>query len=202
MVIYFDTETTGLKPGRVIQLSYIIDDGATFKGKNFFFAVDYIPIESTMVHGFTVEKIYTLSGGKTFGDFADEIYSDFSSAKLIVGHNVMFDIGFLAAEFARLGRSFDYENSLDTMKYFTAVMKLPRKNGSGFKFPKLSETTEFFSLSESDVAAETKYVFRSGDIGFHDARYDTTAVMLIFKADAFQGGELKKVYAEALNGTS
>lgn len=199
MVIYFDTETTGLKPGRIIQLSYIIDDGFSFKGKNFFFAVDYIPIESTMIHGFTVEKIYSLSGGKTFDDFADEIYNDFSSAKLIVGHNVTFDIGFLTAEFERLGKRFDYKNALDTMKYFTPVIKLLRRSGGGYKYPKLSETTDYFRLTEADVAAETRYVFNLSDVGFHDARFDTTAVMLIFKADAFSGGGLDKIYRDAVD---
>lgn len=198
MVIYFDTETTGLKPGRIIQLSYIIDDGVTFKGKNFFFAVDYIPVESTMIHGFTVEKIYALSGGKTFDDFADEIYNDFSSANLIVGHNVMFDIGFLTAEFERIGRTFDYNNALDTMKYFTPVIKLRRRSGSGYKYPKLSEATDYFCLSSADVAAETRYVFNLSDVGFHDARFDTAAVMLIFKADAFSGGCLNEIYRNAV----
>lgn len=193
MVIYCDTETTGLKPGRIIQLSYIIDDGITLKGKNFFFAVDYIPPESTMIHGFTTEKIYGLSGGKSFEDYADEIYSDFSSADLIIGHNVAFDIGFLSAEFARLHMGFDYKNSLDTMKYFTPILKLQRRNASGYKYPKLSEATEFFSLSECDVATETKCIFQTDEVGFHDARCDATAVMLILKAHASTGEKSGRV---------
>ena len=37
MIIYFDTETTGLSPGGIIQLSYIMQDSNGVVGKNFFF---------------------------------------------------------------------------------------------------------------------------------------------------------------------
>ena len=44
-ILMFDTETTGLRPGQICQLSYIVIDNSTkpYKvyGKNFFFSVDY-----------------------------------------------------------------------------------------------------------------------------------------------------------------
>ena len=64
MILYFDTETMGLYPGRIIQLAYILDDGENAVGKNFYFAVDYIEPSATAVHGITVEKLRVLSGGK------------------------------------------------------------------------------------------------------------------------------------------
>ena len=84
MILFFDTETTGLFPGRIIQLSYIMTDGETTIAKNFFFGVSFIEPSATKVHGFTVEKIQKLSGGKTFSCDIDEIYDDFLSADLIV----------------------------------------------------------------------------------------------------------------------
>ena len=66
MILFFDTETTGLIPGGIIQLSYIMERKNGTTAKNFFFAVDYIEPSATEVHGFTVEKIYELSGGRTF----------------------------------------------------------------------------------------------------------------------------------------
>ena len=57
MILFFDTETTGLFPGRIIQLSYVMTDGQTTVAKNFFFGVDYIEPSASAVHGFTVEKL-------------------------------------------------------------------------------------------------------------------------------------------------
>ena len=93
MIIYFDTETTGLYPGRIIQLSYVLEDGESVKGKNFYFFVEWIDPSATKVHGITVEKLAELSKGKTFSDYADEIYEDFKNASLVVAHNVRFDLG-------------------------------------------------------------------------------------------------------------
>ena len=55
MILFFDTETTGLMPGRIIQLSYIMQTETDVKAKNFFFYVDYIEPSAVAVHGFTPE---------------------------------------------------------------------------------------------------------------------------------------------------
>ena len=43
-LLFFDTETTGIKPGSICQLSYITVDASAkpqiTTGKNFFFTVD------------------------------------------------------------------------------------------------------------------------------------------------------------------
>ena len=57
MTIYFDTETTGLTPGRIIELAYILDYGTRVETKNFFFAVDYVPESASKIHGITTEKL-------------------------------------------------------------------------------------------------------------------------------------------------
>ena len=36
MIIYFDTETTGLYPGQICQLSYVMQDEGKVVAKNFF----------------------------------------------------------------------------------------------------------------------------------------------------------------------
>ena len=97
MILFFDTETTGLLPGRIIQLSYIMTDGENTVAKNFFFGVSYIEPSAQAVHGFSVEKLAVLSNGHTFSTDIEEIYDDFLSADLIVAHNDKFDIGFLIA---------------------------------------------------------------------------------------------------------
>ena len=77
MIIYLDTETTGLRPGQICQLSYVIQDGQQVRGKNFFYTVDAVEYGAFMVHGFSVEKLKSLSKGKRFSDSILEVKEDF-----------------------------------------------------------------------------------------------------------------------------
>ena len=180
MILFFDTETTGLLPGRIIQLSYIMTDGENTVAKNFFFGVSYIEPSAQAVHGFSVEKLAVLSNGHTFSTDIEEIYDDFLSADLIVAHNVKFDIGFLIAEFNYQDRIFRYNESFDTMKALTPIMKMERSNHKGYKYPKLSEACEFLDVYPYDITKTSIRLFNTGEVGGHDARYDTTALYLCF----------------------
>ena len=200
MILFFDTETTGLIPGGIIQLSYIMQSECDVKTKNFFFAVDYIEPSATEVHGYTVEKIYELSGGRTFSEFMEEIYDDFASADLIVAHNAKFDIGFLIAEYYRRERQFRYREEFDTMRFFTPIMKLERSNHKGYKFPKLSELCEFLDIYPYDITKATIKLF-SIEVSKHDARYDTTALYLSFNEGAKKFEELREIASKHLQKT-
>ncbi len=180
MTIYFDTETTGLTPGRIIQLSYVIEDDGAITAKNFFFAVDYVPPEVVKIHGFSAEKLAVLSGGKTFSDCADEIALDFQRADVIVAHNVKFDIAFLTAEFSYINEVFKYNLSFDSMKYYTPIIKLPRKSG-GYKYPKLSEVADFLEIYTYDVSRKCIELFKEANLSAHDARFDTALLYLCTK---------------------
>ncbi len=192
MILFFDTETTGLYPGRIIQLSYIMTDGENTVAKNFFFAVSYIEPSAQAVHGFSVEKLAILSGGNTCSCDIDEIYDDFLSADLIVAHNAKFDIGFLIAEFNYQDRIFRYRESFDTMKAFTPIMKMERSNHKGYKYPKLSELCEFLDIYPYDITRKSIELFGSGEVSGHDARFDTTALMLCF----FEGAKKFEILQE------
>lgn len=183
MILFFDTETTGLTPGHVIQLSYAMLSGEKVTGKNFYFYVPYVPPESTAVHGLTVEKLYELSGGRTFGEFLEEIDDDFRAADLTVAHNFAFDYKFMSAEFSYYERIFHYNESFDTMKKFTPLLKLPRANGHGYKYPKLTELTEFFDLYPYDITRRAIELFNDGAAS-HDARYDVAATLMAFLCGA------------------
>ncbi len=178
MILYFDTETTGLTPGRIIQLSYILDYGDRQVFKNFYFAVDYIEPSAQSVHGISIEKLKVLSNGKTFSEFEDEIYDDFYNADLVVSHNFNFDLNFMIAEFKYLDRVFRYHESLDTMRYFTPILKLPRKSGRGYKFPKLDELASFAEVFPYDVTKFVMKNFNKTSAFSHDARYDTAMMFL------------------------
>ena len=84
---------------------------------------------------------------------------------------------FMSAEFERLGERFTYKNSLCSMKKFTPVCRLPRANGTSYKYPKLSELCEFLDIYPYDVTRETMRLFRAAPSA-HDARYDTAALYL------------------------
>ena len=85
-LLFFDTETTGIKPGNICQLSYITVDTSTkpqtTTGHNFFFTVEDVEPSAEAVHGFSVEKLYELSNGMYFDDLVDEFYNDFREESL------------------------------------------------------------------------------------------------------------------------
>ena len=123
MNLYFDTETTGLRPGKICQLSYILQDESGAVGKNMFFHVGYVEPSAAAVHGFTAEVLYELSQGRVFADRFGEIAEDFRAADVLIAHNFSFDFMFMSAEFERLGERFTYKNSLCSMKKFTPVCR-------------------------------------------------------------------------------
>ncbi|MBQ9481743.1 MAG: 3'-5' exonuclease [Clostridia bacterium] len=198
MILYFDTETTGLSPGRIIQLSYIMQTEKETKAKNFFFYVDYVEPSAAAVHGFTPEKLFELSGGKTFSCDIDEIYDDFLSADLIVSHNFAFDLKFMMAEFAYQDRRFRYRESLCTMRYFTDVIRLPRSSHRGFKYPKLQELAEYYDVYPYDISRMTAEYFGclASD---HDARYDTASLYLSFNAAAAENAAVHEIREKYLS---
>lgn len=177
MVIYLDTETTGLRPGNICQLSYIIQRGSVVKPKNFFFTVDFVEYGALSVHGFSVPLLKSLSGGKRFTHFIDEIEDDFNIADLLVAHNTSFDFSFLRAEFENANRFFNSEKGFCTMKNSVGYCKLSRASHRGYKYPKLSELCACLCITEAEILNFAKQTF-GAECGFHDARFDTSALFL------------------------
>lgn len=105
--IVLDTETTGLNPrlgNRVIEIGCVELIDRKLTGNNFH---RYINPErdseegALAVHGLTTEF---LSDKPTFAKIADEFLEYVRGAELVI-HNAPFDMGFLNAEFERLGLS-------------------------------------------------------------------------------------------------
>ena len=177
MIIYLDTETTGLYPGQVCQLSYVLQTKNNVKGKNFFFSVDFVEYGAFAVHGFSVDKLRLLSSGKVFEDHIDEIEKDFLDADLVVAHNFSFDYMFLSTEFQRLFRSLPIKESFCSMKSMTPVCKIMRSNRKAYKYPKLAELCQFLDIPDREIFNQSEKLFGQG-AGYHDSRFDTTAVYL------------------------
>lgn len=180
-MIFFDTETTGLKPGHICQLSYILVDTNVKPnktiGKNIFFTVDYVEPSAEDVHGFSVEILRELSGGRAFQDSLESFSEDFKTADIFIGHNVNFDIKFFTHEMLSLGESFNPKHIFCTMNYYKSICKIINYNGN-YKNPRLEEVVKFLNITSSQISSLTQKLFQ-GDGNFHDARFDTTATYLI-----------------------
>ena len=177
MVLYFDTETTGLHPGQVCQLSYIMQDKNKVATKNFFFSVDNVEYGAFLVHGFSVEKLKELSNGKRFCDYFDQINADFALADLIVAHNASFDTSFMRKEYENLNKTFFINKEFCSMKNATPICKLPRKSGVGYKYPKLNELCDFLNITPAQISDFSIKSFGSKE-NYHDARFDVSALFL------------------------
>lgn len=180
-MLFFDTETTGLRPGSICQLSYITVDTSTkpykINSKNVFFKVDYVEPSAENIHGFGVDLLERLSEGLSFSERYHEFLEDFLYSDIVIGHNVPFDIKFIEKEFNDCGISYKPKNIMCTMRYYKDVCKLIGR-GSDYKNPKLCEVTEFLQLKNNYIEDTANKLFNgSGD--FHDARFDTAATYLI-----------------------
>lgn len=177
MIVYLDTETTGLHPGQICQLSYIVQNKNNVCSKNFFFSVDYVETSAFLVHNFSKDMLDKLSLGKGFESSIEQIFEDFDRADVICSHNTAFDFSFLDKEFSRCGRIFAPNNSFCTMKNSVGYCKLPRSNSRGYKYPKLSQLCQILGISDISIEQACSKIF-GAEVGYHDARFDTTAVYL------------------------
>lgn len=176
--VYLDTETTGLVPGEIAELSMIIEEASTHQfidAKNYFFTVNKMEPGAEEVHGFSEEKLISLSGGLRFKDKVDEIYGTLSDAN-IIAHNEAFDEKFLSSEFWRCGISFQPKARSCTMLYFKDILKLPGRWKSRVKNPKLSEVLDYLGISSKAVDEYSQKLFNYSGSSFHDSRFDTTGM--------------------------
>src|SRR5437764_14454100 len=103
--IVVDTETTGLDPvdHRIVEIGCVELFNHIATGKEFHAYVDPqrdMPVEAEQVHGLTSEF---LTGKPLFSAVADDLVAFVADAPLIA-HNAELDLGFINAEFKRLGR--------------------------------------------------------------------------------------------------
>jgi DNA polymerase III epsilon subunit-like protein len=182
--VLVDTETNSLKPGNLVQISYIIlgDDNQPEQARNFFFTVDTMDVDTQKIHGFSLECLNKLSGGKRFVDFLPEIKKDIEGS-LFIAHNVQFDYSFLSAECSRANNMIYPAKFFCTMKYMTWIMKLPKLdkhnyNGS-YKYPRFTEMASYLNVEETEAKNKTAELF-GVKAGSHDARFDVSWLYLCY----------------------
>ncbi|MDM7456504.1 MAG: DNA polymerase III subunit epsilon [Tepidimonas sp.] len=103
--IVLDTETTGLSPqdgDRIIEIGCVelVNRQRTGNNRHFYLNPERdIHEDALRVHGITLDF---LADKPRFADIAAELLDYLQGAELII-HNAPFDLGFLDAEFGRLG---------------------------------------------------------------------------------------------------
>jgi len=147
--IVFDTETTGFEPNdghRIVEIGLVelMDHYPTGRSKQFYLNPERdVPIESQRVHGLSGEF---LADKPLFGHVVEEFLEFVGDAVLVI-HNASFDMKFVNAELARLGRSpLSMARTVDTIEI--AKRKFPGARYS------LDELCKRFSI---DLSAREKH---------------------------------------------
>ena len=131
-IVVLDTETTGLEPDlghRIIEIGCIEMRGRKVTSNTFH---HYIHPERDIdpgaqaVHGISLED---LVGKPKFADIADALIEFISGANLVI-HNAPFDVGFLNAEFKRVGKPPVHELAQITDSLPMARAQFPGKRNS------------------------------------------------------------------------
>jgi DNA polymerase III epsilon subunit-like protein len=154
MYLFIDTETNGLPRRfdgswsdtenwpRMVELAWLLCDGQGDEIDGWCGIIRpegyLIPQEASDVHGITTET--ALQEGVGLDLALQGLITACNRADYLVGHNVDFDAGVIAAEMSRCGFRL---SSLDlamtcTMKSSANFCRLPGKYG-GYKWPSLSE---------------------------------------------------------------
>lgn len=116
--IVLDTETTGLDPKsghRIVEIGCIellnhVPTGAVYH--QYINPERDMPVEAERVHGLSVEF---LSGHPVFADIAQDFAAFVGDARLVI-HNANFDMGFINAEFTRVGiENIPMQRAIDTV---------------------------------------------------------------------------------------
>jgi len=153
--LFFDTETTGLPKKynapvndldnwpRIVQFAWTLcrEDGMHIISKSYIIKPDgfIIPPEATKVHGIGHEEAVNM--GRDLQEVMSRFNDEAAKATHLVAHNIDFDINIVGAEILRTGIKSNLKGlpRLCTMKNSTGYCKLPKVNGSGYKWPRLEE---------------------------------------------------------------
>ena len=189
--IILDTESNGMRPEQLCQLSYIIAKDGSMTGRNFFFSVDHMNSYAQKKHGFSKMRLYELSGGKDFVQRFDELSEDFQGVDIVCGHNIGSDIRLLKMSFRDAGAFFPKSREFCTMHHFDNAMHLKGKNGK-HKYPRLDELCRYLNIDEKEIRRQSIQLFGKAAYRAHDARFDTTATLLCI-LEGQERGDLKGV---------
>lgn len=183
MYLIFDTETTGIPHNktapitdlenwpRLVQLAWQLHDhkGKLLSQQNFIIKPDGfdIPFKAEQVHGISTKR--ALEEGHELAKVIERFEKDLANTKVLVGHNIEFDINIIGAELIRSAKpteSFLAIQKIDTGIAATEFCQLQGGIGGKLKMPRLTELHEILFGKKFDDA--------------HDASYDVAATARSF----------------------
>jgi len=104
--------------------------------------------EATAVNGLTTEHL--LANGEPIGAILQRYSTLVKEGFVIVTFNAQFDTKVMRGELRRAGMPdlFEQTPNVCLMRACTNVVRVPKKTGSGYKWPKLSEACAFFKIEQ------------------------------------------------------
>lgn len=165
MLLFFDVETTGLPKNykahysevnnwpRVVQLSWLVSDdmgNIINESDNIIKPEGFsIPLEASKIHHITDD--IANEKGKDLADVLDDFLLNIEKSKLIVCHNIDYDMPIFQCELYRKNMNAKIiKSKFCTMKNSTDFCQLP--GNYGYKWPKLEELYyECFNKEMLDV---------------------------------------------------
>lgn len=122
--IFFDTETTGIKPPdhRVIEIGCVEVINRKLTGNHFHVYINpqrEVDEGAFRVHGLSYDQ---LKDKPLFEEVADE-FIEFVKGAEILAHNAPFDVGFLNSEFKHINKTI----SLESLGQITDTLKIARQ---------------------------------------------------------------------------
>ncbi len=192
MILFFDTETTGLPVNwkapvtdlnnwpRLVQLAYLVYDinGNRLSGGDYIIKPNgfTIPLDACKIHGITTER--ATRDGRELKTILQEFEILIRQADYIVAHNMQFDERIVGAEFLRnsMVNSFAGKETICTKEVSTNYCAIP--SNRGYKWPKLSElhqklfNTGFEEAHNAavDIDVTAKCFWKLKDLGIVDFR--------------------------------
>ena len=140
-IIVLDTEATELlnkktkDTCRIVQLAWILyDDITKEQEENDFILNTHCEILNSEIHGITTEQS---RNGYEFSEIINIFFDDVQKCKLLVGHNIKYDLNALEVELSR-ENMYEYIDILYKTKYYDTMYNSLRFFGNN-KFPKLSD---------------------------------------------------------------
>lgn len=156
-IVVFDTETSGLQPGRnvILSLSWQVLDSRLRRIEErtrfFEWPADPARVEDRAidVNGLTPERLAelgTTDKAEALREFAEAV----EGADILVAHNGKFDEAFILADAAELRTEIDMSAPLwDTMLHTTRLVGIRREGG--YKWPRLSELADKLRIRQDDI---------------------------------------------------
>ncbi len=183
MYLIFDTETTGIPHNktaplndldnwpRLVQLAWQLHDahGKLIAQQSYIVRPDGfdIPFKAEQVHGISTQR--AMDEGHELKKVLDLFENDLSKTKLLVGHNIEFDINIIGAELIRSSlptELFLSLQKLDTGIASTEFCQMQGGIGGKLKMPRLTELHQILFGKKFEDA--------------HDASYDVAATARSF----------------------